>query len=192
MSASVDASRRSKSTRGAVCTQPPPLGRSLSKAPSGVILNLATVGLFRACKGCRGIAGTFCYLSYEPRIGRSLEDFGLEFGLKPVRGLVEVEPRWRQEAEQLDRAGAPVGSGGSLSDDLQSPRPTGSCCLIGSASRRPSAPGSMMSRQSKLGPKNSMVYPSPSTTRSGMPWRVGCRNKIAPVSTSNVWSMLRN
>jgi hypothetical protein len=28
-----------------VCTQPPPLGRSLSKAPSGVILNLATVGL---------------------------------------------------------------------------------------------------------------------------------------------------
>ena len=30
-------------------TQPPPLGRSLSKAPSGVILNLATVG-FPGCE----------------------------------------------------------------------------------------------------------------------------------------------
>jgi hypothetical protein len=79
--------------------------------------------------------------------------------LQPVRGLLPVEPRWRQEAERFVRAGAPGGSGGSSSGalrnfgggdtrcgaggqvgwtlDAQWPRPTGSCCLIGSASRRP-------------------------------------------------------
>ncbi len=122
----------------------------------------------RSCKGCRGIAGAFCYLGYEARIGYFFEDVGLEFGLKPVRGLAEVEPRWRQEAEQLDRAGDPCGSGGSLADDLQSPRPTGSCCLIGSASRRPRAPGSMMSRQSKVGPMNSMERGMAKQDRAGV------------------------
>ena len=30
---------------------------------------------------------------------------GLGLGLQPVRGLVQVEPRWRQEAQRLVRAG---------------------------------------------------------------------------------------
>jgi len=67
-------------------------------------------------------------------IGRFFEDVGLELGLKPVRGLVEVEPRWRQEAEHLVRAGAPGGSGGSPTDRLRNFEVGGTRCglLLGS------------------------------------------------------------
>jgi len=34
-----------------------------------------------------------------------------EEGVKPVRGLVRVQPRWQQGAQRLVRAGVPGGSG---------------------------------------------------------------------------------
>jgi hypothetical protein len=81
---------------------------------------------------------------------------GLGLGLLPVRAQVDVRVCWWQEAEWLVRSESPFASEGSPTDVLQSPRFTGGCCLIGSASRRPRA-GSTMSRQSKVGLMNSMV-----------------------------------
>ena len=66
MSASVVASSRARSTRGLVGAQAPPLGVSLSRAPSGVILCLAVAAAgVRLMDGLRVDEGLSCEAEVE-------------------------------------------------------------------------------------------------------------------------------
>jgi hypothetical protein len=62
-----------------------------------------------------------CWLNCKGECDRLTTCAGDEFrlGLQPVRGLVDVGPRWRVAAEWVVRAGAPGGSGGSPSSALR-------------------------------------------------------------------------